>query len=41
LLTADGHGTAEINPQPFMWTKDPDKIFAAVKRGHQVLDSIH
>ena len=29
------------NPQPFMWTKDPDKIIAAVKRGHQVLDSIH
>src|ERR1700745_613079 len=26
------------NPQPFMWTKDPDKIIAAVKRGHQVLD---
>jgi hypothetical protein len=23
------------------WTADPDKIIAAVKRGHQVLDSIH
>jgi hypothetical protein len=23
------------------WTKDPAKIIAAVKRGHQVLDSIH
>jgi hypothetical protein len=22
-------------------TKDPNKIIAAVKRGHQVLDSIH
>jgi hypothetical protein len=34
---------AETNadPHPFRWTKDPDKIIAAVKRGHQVLDSIH
>ena len=34
---------AEINdnPKPFTWTADPDKIIAAVKRGHQVLDSIH
>src|SRR6266704_3531812 len=29
------------NPKPFIWTKDPNKIIAAVKRGHQVLDSIH
>ena len=29
------------NPKPFAWTADPDKIIAAVKRGHQVLDSIH
>ena len=28
-------------PKPFRWTKDPDKIIAAVKRGHQMLDSIH
>ena len=27
------------NPKPFTWTKDPNKIIAAVKRGHQVLDS--
>ena len=27
------------NPKPF--TKDPNKIIAAVKRGYQVLDSIH
>ena len=25
------------NPKPFTWTKDPNKIIAAVKRGHQVL----
>ena len=29
------------HPKPFTWTADPDKIVAAVKRGHQVLDSIH
>jgi len=29
------------NPKPFTWTKDPNKIVAAVKRAHQVLDSIH
>jgi transposase len=29
------------DPKPFVWTKDPDQIIAAVKRGHQMLDSIH
>jgi len=28
-------------PNPFVWTADPDKIIAAANRGHQVLDSIH
>jgi transposase len=34
---------AETNqdPRPFIWTKKPSSILAAVKRGHQVLDSIH
>lgn len=34
---------AETNgdPKPFVWTKDPNKIIAAVKRGFHVLDSIH
>jgi transposase len=27
--------------KPFQWVADPDKIIAAVRRGHQVLDSIH
>lgn len=27
--------------KPFTWTADPDKIIAAVRRGHQVLDSNH
>jgi len=34
----DEHNT---EPKPFTWTADPDKIIAAVRRGHQVLDSIH
>jgi transposase len=29
------------DPKPFVWTADPDRIIAAVRRGHQVLDSIH
>lgn len=29
------------DPKPFVWTADPNRIIAAVKRGHQVLDSIH
>jgi len=28
-------------PKPFTWAADPDKIIQAVRRGHQVLDSIH
>ena len=32
---------ANLDPRPFRWTKDPHKIIAAVRRGHQVLDSIH
>ena len=28
-------------PKPFVRTADPDKIIAAVKRGHQTLDSLH
>jgi hypothetical protein len=34
---------AETNdhPRPFQWTKDPDKIIAAIRRGHQALDSLH
>ena len=26
---------------PSTWTADPDKIIAAVRRGHQALDSVH
>ena len=28
-------------PKPFVWTADPDRIIAAVKRGHQTFNSIH
>ena len=43
LLTAINRFLEEYNQQskPFAWTADPNKIIAAVKRGHQVLDSIH
>jgi transposase len=34
-------GKTNQDPRPFQWTKKPSKILAAVKRGHQVLDSIH
>jgi hypothetical protein len=30
-----------VNPKPFTWTQDPDKIIGVVKRGNQVLDSIY
>ena len=29
------------NPTPFTWTADPDNIISAVRRGHQLLGSIH
>ncbi len=32
---------ANENPKPFRWTKDPDKIITAVRRGHQALASLH
>ena len=43
LQIAINRFVAETNhdPKPFTWTADPDKIIAAVRRGHQVLDSIH
>ncbi|WP_367889920.1 transposase [Neorhizobium galegae] len=28
-------------PKPFVWKADPNEIIAAVKRGHQALESIH
>ena len=41
--TAPNRFLEEYNQQskPFAWTADPNKIIAAVKRGHQVLDLIH
>ena len=43
LQTAINRFIAETNddPTPFVWTANPNKIVAAVKRGHQALDSIH
>ena len=28
-------------PKPFIWTADPNRVLAAVKRGKQGLESIH
>lgn len=43
LQAAINRYLAEHNhdPKPFVWTADPKRILAAVKRGHQALDSIH
>jgi transposase len=43
LEAAINRFVAETNhdPKPFVWTKNPNKIIAAVKRGFHVLDSIH
>jgi hypothetical protein len=34
---------AETNgdPKPFVWTADPRRVLDAVKRGKQVLESVH
>ncbi len=32
---------ANNDPRPFRWTNDPDKIIAAVRRGHQAFNSLH
>jgi len=43
LQAAINRFVAETNndPKPFVWTADPKKIIAAVRRGYQVLDSFH
>lgn len=43
LQAAINRFLAEANndPKAFTWTADPDKIIAAVRRGHQVLDSLN
>ncbi|MGH6800679.1 MAG: IS630 family transposase, partial [Methylocella sp.] len=34
---------AETNaePKPFVWTADPNRVLAAIKRGKETLESIH
>ena len=43
LQTAINRFVNETNrdPKRFVWTADPNRIIAAVERGHQALDSIH
>jgi hypothetical protein len=43
LQVAINRFVAETNadPKPFVWTADPKRVLAAVKRGKQSLESIH
>jgi hypothetical protein len=43
LQAAISRFVAEANddPKPFTWLADPNKSIVAVRRGYQVLDSIH
>jgi hypothetical protein len=43
LQAAISRFVAEANddPKPFAWLADPNKSIVAVRRGYQVLDSIH
>ena len=42
LQPAIGRFVAEADdPKPFAWLADPNKSILAVRRGYQVLDSIH
>jgi transposase len=43
LKAAINRFVAETNahPKPFVWTADPHRVLAAVKRGKQVLESVH
>jgi hypothetical protein len=43
LQVAINHFVAETNadPKPFVWTADPKRVLAAIKRGKQTLESLH
>jgi hypothetical protein len=43
LQVAINRFLAETNstPKPFVWTADPKRVLAAVKRGKEALESIH
>ena len=43
LQIANNRFVAETNadPKPFVWTADPKRVLAAVKRGKQTLKSLH
>ena len=43
LQAAINRFLAETNddPKPFVWTAEPEKVLAAVKRGKQALEAIH
>ena len=43
LQAAINRFLAETNddPKPFVWTAEPEKVLAAIKRGKQALESLH
>jgi hypothetical protein len=41
FIVQGGDWGAAGAPRPFVWTANPDKIIAAVKRGTEMLESIH
>jgi hypothetical protein len=36
-----GRSQNNADPKPFIWTADPRRVLAAVKRGKQALESVH
>ena len=36
-----GRSETNADPKPFVWTADPKRVLAAVKRGKQALETIH
>jgi hypothetical protein len=41
LQVAINRFLANSTPKPFVWTADPKRVLAAVKRGKEALESIH
>jgi hypothetical protein len=40
-LTINHFVAINADPKPFVWTADPKRVLAAIKRGKQTLKSIH
>jgi hypothetical protein len=35
------HVETNADPKPFVWTAEPKRVLAAIKRGKQTLESLH